>query len=323
MLAAVARRAVCGAGAANLGIPGVGSCDRPPDAPAGRLCFGRGAGRGAAGRLDRLHRPVCHRTGTPRHPAVRRLLGRIQGLCQPRVPRLGRYALRGDRARGGCHAGRGRDGPSLAFPGDGREPRGAERHRGPRDREEPRLEPRHLAHRALLSRRGLLAGGLPQRPDRARRRPVGEQVLHGRHRDPEHQPLCHAGRHGRSGEHRQCRPDPRDQLLHRGLPGRPGRGVELRARLQAPRWQCRAADLQGDARRLGRRDQRQRPHRRQDDLPLFAQAVLSAAALQDAGAPVPAELHRRAGEGQDPLLGARRADLSGAGRHRQHEAQRR
>lgn len=66
----------------------------------------------------------------------------------------------------------------------------------------PGLEPRRVAHRALVSRRGLFACGVSQRFDRARRRACGEQVLHGRDRNPEHQPFRHAGGDGRSGEHR-------------------------------------------------------------------------------------------------------------------------
>ncbi len=51
----------------------------------------------------------------------------------------------------------------------------------------------------------------------------------GRHRNPQYQPFRHAGRHGRPREHPQCRPDPRDQLLHRRFPGRPFRGAEFGA----------------------------------------------------------------------------------------------
>lgn len=152
-----------------------------------------------------------------------------------RIHGLGRHALYRSRAGGGCRAAGGRDGPSVAVPRHGGESRKFEGDRPAGDREKPRLEPRRVAHRALVSRRGLLARGVSQRFDRARWRACGEQVLHGRDRNPEHQPFRHAGGDGRSGEHRQRRPRARNQFLYGSLSRRPGRGVEFRAGLQAPR----------------------------------------------------------------------------------------
>ncbi len=92
--------------------------------------------------------------------------------------------------------------------------------------------------------------------------PVGERLLHGRDRDSQHQPLRHAGRYGRPGEHRQRRSRARDQFLYGGFSRRPGRGAEFGAGFQAARRQCRKADLQGDVGRFGGGRERQRPHRR-------------------------------------------------------------
>ena len=83
------------------------------------------------------------------------------------------------------------------------------------------------------------------------------------------------------------------------------------------------ADLQSDVGRLGSGVERQRAHRRQDDLSVFHPPVLPATAVQTAGAALPAQLHRRAGESQDTPFGARRADGAGPCGIRQHASQRR
>ena len=315
-------RGVCRAGAGrDLSRQRAG--DRPFEPPPRGLCR-RGAGRaGAEGSLDRLAGEVPHRAREAGHLAAGGLVGGLQEPHDARIHGLGRHALYRSRAGGGCRAAGGRDGPSVAVPRHGGESRKFEGDRPAGDREKPRLEPRRVAHRALVSRRGLLARGVSQRFDRARRRACGEQVLHGRDRNPEHQPFRHAGGDGRSGEHRQRRPRARNQFLYGRFSRRPGRGVEFRAGLQAPRRQCRKADLQSDVGRLGSGVERQRAHRRQDDLSVFHPPVLPATAVQTAGAALPAQLHRRAGESQDTPFGARRADGAGPCGIRQHASQRR
>ena len=294
---------------------------RPSDAAPRGLCGGRAGRAGAAGRLDRLRRTLYAPARTARHSPPVGFVGGLQKRRYAGIHRVGGHALYRDRAGGGRHAARSRDRRALAVPGHGRKSRWIAGDRPAGDREESRRQPRRLAHRALLSRRVVLARGLSQRPDRARRRPFGEQILHGRHRDPQYQPFRHAGSHGRSGEHRQCRPDPRDQLLHRGFPGRPFRGAEFRAGFPAAGRESRKADLQGDAGSVGSRADRQRAYRRENLLPLLAAAVLPAIAVQDDRPAVPAQLYRRTVQGQDALFGARRTDGAGAGGLRQHETQ--
>ena len=193
---------------------------RPSDAAPRGLCGGRAGRAGAAGRLDRLRRTLYAPARTARHSPPVGFVGGLQKRRYAGIHRVGGHALYRDRAGGGRHAARSRDRRALAVPGHGRKSRRIAGDRPAGDREESRRQPRRLAHRALLSRRVVLARGLSQRPDRARRRPFGEQILHGRHRDPQYQPFRHAGSHGRSGEHRQCRPDPRDQLSRPTVPGR-------------------------------------------------------------------------------------------------------
>ena len=296
---------------------------RPSDAAPRGLCGGRAGRAGAAGRLDRLRRTLYAPARTARHSPPVGFVGGLQKRRYAGIHRVGGHALYRDRAGGGRHAARSRDRRALAVPGHGRKSRRIAGDRPAGDREKPRLEPRRVAHRALVSRRGLFACGVSQRFDRARRRACGEQVLHGRDRNPEHQPFRHAGGDGRSGEHRQRRPRARNQFLYGRFSRRPGRGVEFRAGLQAPRRQCRKADLQSDVGRLGSGVERQRAHRRQDDLSVFHPPVLPATAVQTAGAALPAQLHRRAGESQDTPFGARRADGAGPCGIRQHASQRR
>lgn len=157
--------------------------DRLSRRPVG-LCR-RGAGRaGAEGSLDRLAGEVPHRAREAGHLAAGGLVGGLQEPHDARIHGLGRHALYRSRAGGGCRAAGGRDGPSVAVPRHGGESRKFEGDRPAGDREKPRLEPRRVAHRALVSRRGLLARGVSQRFDRARWRACGEQVLHGRDRNP-------------------------------------------------------------------------------------------------------------------------------------------
>lgn len=160
--------------AAAFAVPGAGrdlsrqrAGDRPFEPPPRGLCR-RGAGRaGAEGSLDRLAGEVPHRAREAGHLAAGGLVGGLQEPHDARIHGLGRHALYRSRAGGGCRAAGGRDGPSVAVPRHGGESRKFEGDRPAGDREKPRLEPRRVAHRALVSRRGLLARGVSQRFDRA------------------------------------------------------------------------------------------------------------------------------------------------------------
>ena len=295
--------------------------DRPPDAAAGRLCRRSARRAGTTRRIDRFAGTLPPRAGAGGYFPPLGLVRGVQDRRHARIPRFGRHAVHRNRNGGGCHAARSRDGRAFAVPRHGRKPRRAAGHRGAGDRKEPRRQPRRVAYRTFVPRRVVLARGLSQRPDRARRRPVGKQVLSGRHRNPQYQPFRHAGRHGRPREHPQCRPDPRDQFLHRGFPGRPFRGAEFGAGHPTAGREPRKTDFQGDTRGFGGVAERERPYRRENILPLLAAPVLPATAVQDDRPAFPAELHRRAAEGQDAPFGARRADGIGAGGLRQHETQ--
>ena len=298
-------------------------CHRPAHAPPRRLCGRRTRRTGRQGRLDRLDGTLRHRTRPPGHLPAGGLLHRLSQHAHARIRRLGRHALHRDRACGGRRAARRRDRHPHAVPPHGREPRRVAGDRPARDRKEPGRQPRRFSHRALLSRRIVLARRLPQRPDRTRRRPVGERLLHGRHRDSQHQPLRHAGRFGRPREHRQLRSGARDQFLHRRLPRRPGRSAQFGAGFPPARRRPRKTLLQGDARRIGSVAERQRPPLGADDLPLLRTPVLPATAVQDAGTSFPAQLHRCAGQDQEQTVGPRRADRAGTYRHRQHASEHR
>lgn len=301
------------------------SGQRPGDRPADtatravrRRRHLRTAGQGGDGRLGRQ---IHDRSGEARHiPAV----GVDAGLSERAhsgIHRFGRHAVHRNRARKRSAGNRNGHGHALSRPPHGGKSGQRPNDRVARNREKPGFEPRHRPHRTLLSRSLVFARRLPQRPDRARRRAVGEPLLHGRNRDTQHQSLRDSGSLRRPGEPRQLGSDPRNRLLYGSFPRRPGRSAELGAGFPAPRRRSRPSAVQGDARRLGGRPERQRPHRQESDLSLFGPAILPSDAVQAAGPTLPAELHRRSGESQNPLLATRRADRAGAGRHRQHAAQ--
>ena len=296
---------------------------RPSHAPSRRLRR-RGLGRaGRQRRFDRLDGTLRHRARPPGDLPAGRLLHRLSKHAHTRIRRLGGHALHRDRTYGGRCAARRRDRHPDAVPPHGRKSRRIAGDRSARDRKKPGRQPRRLAYRPLLPGRIVLARRLPQRPDRTRRRPFGKCLLHGRHRDSQHQPLRHAGRFGRPRKHRQRRSGTRNQLLHRRFSGRSSRSAQFGTGFPSARRQPRKTDLQGDARRLGGIVQRQRPPLGADDLPLLRAPILFAAALQAAGAALPAQLHRRTGQGQDKALTSRRIDRTGAYRYRRYAAQHR
>ena len=246
---------------------------------------------------------------------------RLPDGAYPRIHRIGLDSFRRNRNGRRRQSARSRRRQTLALPQEHRKSRGNAHHRLAGNREKSGSQPRRVAHRACLSRCVVLAHRLSQRPHRTRRFALGKPFLHGRHRDTQHQPLCHTRCFGRPRQHCQRRPDTRDYLLHRRFPRQPLGSPQFGARLPTERRQSRQADIQGHTGCLGSLAQRCRTPKQTHHLPLLGTAVVPANAVQGAGTAFPAQLHRRTVQGEDPLLRPRRTDLARLGGHRQDETE--